>query len=68
MKITYAEYDESIGIEFNAESMEDAAFLIRFGINQKKRSHTFGAYVTKDTVSGSLFIRKIKSPTGKVGK
>ena len=64
MKALLTEYEFCFGIELAAETMEEAALMVRFGINTKQELRTKSAYVHPEgKFALSVVIPKIKKPT-----
>ena len=70
MKVTMNEYESCFSINLEAETMEDASVLVRFGMNGTKELIHKGANSYKDgTFYGSVTIGKRKrTVTGIAGK
>lgn len=67
MKISLVENDGCFALQFQAESMEDAGLLVRFGTNRTDEIRTAGVLVGKDgSFSGHLVIGKNKRADGYV--
>lgn len=47
MKILTTEYEGCFSIELEAENMEDASFITRFGTNSTKELRSVSAYASK---------------------
>ncbi|MGN6555626.1 MAG: hypothetical protein ACTHLW_18110 [Verrucomicrobiota bacterium] len=48
MKAIFLEHEQCFTIEFEAENMQEAALLVRFGMNRTKEIRHASATVTKD--------------------
>lgn len=69
MKVTFIEYDACFGVDLTAETKEEAAMLVRYGINRKKEIRCSGVRVTaKGDVSCYINIGKTRKPTDYVPK
>lgn len=62
MKITLKEWEGCFGFDLEAESMQDAALLVRMGMNATKEIRHISATANQDgTFHGSLVLGKHKS-------
>lgn len=67
MKVTVSEYEGCFGIEMQAETMEDAAFLMRLGMNRTSELRSAESYVGKSgSFDGCVVIGKRKQVTSTV--
>ncbi len=68
MKATFSEYEFAVFIELEAETLEEAVLLARFGINKTKDTTSVGAYANKGgTMTAHVGIRKRKKSSSKIG-
>ena len=69
MKLKFAELEGCFSIDLDAETLEDAAFLVRFGINATSELRCATSYVDQNGSFGSaIVIGKRKQPTNEVQK
>lgn len=47
MKVTFEEFEGCFSIDLGAENMEEAAKLVRFGMNRRNEVHSCHANITK---------------------
>jgi len=61
MKVNFIEYSDDFGIIFEAETVEDASKLVRYGINKTKEIKYSEVFADRDEkVSMQIVIRKKK--------
>lgn len=67
MKITLQEYDGCFSFDMEAETLKDAALLVRMGINATKEIRFLSAIAPSDgDFRGIVVIGKRKRPTAEV--
>ena len=67
MKVTVHEYGPTFSIELMGESLEDAAFLVRFGMNRKTDVLWASSYVDEEgKFSGFITLRKRANASGEI--
>ena len=67
MKSELTEHGECFEVSFTPETIEEAATIIRMGMNGVKEVRSYSANVYKDhTISGYIVIGKRKSPRSNV--
>lgn len=60
MKIQFNEYDSVFSLDLTAETLEDAALLVRFGLNTTNKINYKAAYVSGPGFFASLSLPKTK--------
>jgi hypothetical protein len=69
MKISLIEYEGCFSLDFNAETMADAALLTRFGMNRTNEIQTAGTQANRDgTFTGHLILKKSKRADSNIPK
>lgn len=69
MKAQFVEHDGCFSIEFQAETLEEAATLVRFGANRTDKLNYCGASVSKTAdFTASIVFKKSKHANSNVPK
>lgn len=69
MKATFIEYDGCFGIEFHAETMAEAATLVRFGANRTDELRVCSADVSREgNFTAAIVFKKSKRANSDVPK
>jgi hypothetical protein len=69
MKVAIIEFDGCFAVELEAENMDDAAMLMRFGANTTKELRSVNVYAQKGGVfEGSVVFGKRKNASSRINR
>ena len=63
MKVTWSEHDGCFAVDLEAETLEEAAQFVRFGINRTSELRGAYVYANAKDVAVSIVIGKRKQPS-----
>ena len=68
MKVTFSEFDDTFHMDFEPETLEEAATLVRFGMNATKNIENLSTVAMTKALSANLVISKSKRTSVVVAK
>lgn len=66
MLVNMQEFGGCFDVELTAETVEEAALLVRFGLNRTKEVRSAEAYATSGQITGSIVLGKRKEAKSRI--